>query len=501
MQDSTWQRALRQANLTIINGITPTAVEAAVFVRCARHQRIEGLTSQRWQGLQNIKIYLVTASVNVDSHSENKSEMSGLAIIPPAALPDALKNCARTGAFVSFVEYEDRVLPDALPLLSDALTRFGDAAAIYQDYWQQTSKGPRAILNAEWDKLYWHQYNYISRACWFAAPAIMNLPVSKWCEEGHAVSERILRALSEQRAPIQHQAGLGFTLALPQPRPPVKTQLAQPVTPPLVQLIIPTRDNVALLKQCVDSITALTDYPNYQITVVNNQSSDTATLDYFTQLKKAGHTVLDYDAPFNYSAINNWAVAQTNSELVALINDDIEVISSDWLSRMVHYALKPETGCVGAKLLYADNRIQHAGVTLGIMGGAAHNYKYSRANDTGLAFKLSCDHAVSAVTAACLVVKRSTFVAVGGLDETSLTVAFNDVDFCLKVAAAGYQNVQCNTVTLYHHESQSRGEDINGEKAVRFAREREIMEQRWRWDDGADKHLPPLLNLMFEKRY
>lgn len=260
-----------------------------------------------------------------------------------------------------------------------------------------------------------------------------------------------------------------------------KVNWALPDEQPLVSLVIPTRDGYDILKQCLESIYDKTSYKNFEIIVVDNQTTCDKTLGLFSEYTstKANFRVLKWDKPFNYSAINNFAVSQAQGEVVGLINNDIEVINEEWLSEMMSHALRPEIGCVGAKLYYPNDTIQHAGVILGIGGVAGHSHKYFHKSEPGYFTRLHLVQNMSAVTAACLLVRKSVFEEVGGLNEQDLTVAFNDVDFCLKVHTAGYRNLFTPWAELYHHESISRGEEDTPEKVARFNKESEYMKDKW----------------------
>ena len=249
---------------------------------------------------------------------------------------------------------------------------------------------------------------------------------------------------------------------------------------PLVSLIIPTKDAWQLVKACIDSIREKSLYTHYEIIVIDNGSSEAESLSYFNSLQNTPNIrVINYPGPFNYSAINNFGVSQANGEIIGLINNDIEVISPQWLTHMVGHALRDDVGCVGAKLLYADDRIQHAGVVLGYGGGAGHAHKYFPSYHLGYLKRLAATQNFSAVTAACLLVRKKVFEQVGGLNEQDLAVAFNDVDFCLRVQELGLRNVYCAEAQLYHHESISRGLDISPEKAARFNRELTYLQTKW----------------------
>lgn len=249
---------------------------------------------------------------------------------------------------------------------------------------------------------------------------------------------------------------------------------------PLVSLIIPTRNGLNFLKKCINSIIEKTSYKNYEIILVDNGSDDISTLKYISWLQKNYDIQVIRDGrPFNYSALNNAAVKLAKGELVALINNDIEVITPDWLSEMVSHAVRPEVGAVGAKLLYSDDTIQHAGVILGIHGIAEHVHRFLPRASDGYCGRANLIQSFSAVTAACLVVRKSLYEAVGGLNEVELKVACNDVDFCLRLREAGYRNIWTPYAELYHHESVSRGFDDTPEKRARSAKEIAYMQKRW----------------------
>jgi len=249
---------------------------------------------------------------------------------------------------------------------------------------------------------------------------------------------------------------------------------------PLVSILIPTRDGYDLLKKCVESIFEKTIYSNYEIIILDNETSCQKTLAYFEELKFNEHvTILEYHKPFNFSAINNFGVKYAKGEIIALLNNDVEVISQGWLSEMVQHAIRPEIGAVGAKLYYDDGTIQHAGVVLGIGGVAGHSHKYFQKNEHGYFSRLKIVQNYSAVTGACLLVRKKLFEEVNGFDAENLKVAFNDVDFCLKVQKLGYRNLWTPYAELYHHESKSRGAEDTPQKVARFNKEMSYMQERW----------------------
>lgn len=253
-----------------------------------------------------------------------------------------------------------------------------------------------------------------------------------------------------------------------------------PSDPPPVSIIIPTRDRVRLLRKCISSILAKTDYPNYEILVIDNGSESRATLRYLRKLASDPRIrILRDDRPFNFSALNNEAVKSARGTILALLNNDLEVISRGWLTEMVSHALRPGIGAVGARLLYPNGTLQHGGIILGIRGLAGHSHKHIPKNQRGYFCRAGLTQTISAVTAACLVIRKEIYERVGGLDEVNLKVAYSDVDFCLRLREAGYRNIWTPFAELYHHESASRGYEDSPQKQARFAREAAYLQKRW----------------------
>lgn len=265
--------------------------------------------------------------------------------------------------------------------------------------------------------------------------------------------------------------------------------------PPLVTVIIPTRDRLDLLQRCVDGLLHDTDYPNLEIMIIDNESSQPATLGYFASLKQyASVRILEYRGAFNYSSINNFAVEHANGEVICLLNNDTEIIHADWLLEMVSHAMREEVGAVGAKLLYPNDTIQHAGVLIGSGGLAKHAFSMLPV-ETPIQFgRAETIQDVSCVTAACLVMKRSVFDEVGGLDERLFAVAYNDVDLCLKIVSSGYRIVWTPYAQLYHHESASRGRSLTQKARARERAEGTALRKRWSERIAADPNLNPNLS-------
>ncbi|MGB1557372.1 MAG: glycosyltransferase family 2 protein, partial [Oceanococcaceae bacterium] len=253
-----------------------------------------------------------------------------------------------------------------------------------------------------------------------------------------------------------------------------------PEPAPMVSVVIPTRDRLDLLRVCVESLRQKTDYPGQiEIIVADNDSAEPATLAWLQQEQARGLRVVPCPGAFNFSRIVNRGVAASQGDLVLLLNNDIEITQADWLREMVVHALRPEVGCVGAKLYYPDGRIQHAGVTIGLGNLAGHPMRFYPGEDPGYLYRLLCTQRYRAVTAACLLLRRELFDAVGGLDAEHLAVAFNDVDFCLRVEGLGLHNLWTPHARLIHHESVSRGVDDTPEKALRYAAESAYLQQTW----------------------
>jgi GT2 family glycosyltransferase len=256
----------------------------------------------------------------------------------------------------------------------------------------------------------------------------------------------------------------------------VRVKWRLPETAPKVSIVIPTRDG-AYLRRCVESIFRGTGYGNYEVVVVDNGSLTQGALDFLRGTESWVKVVRD-ERSFNYSALNNAAVAHCSGEVLCLLNDDCEVVHYDWLEEMVSQLLQDGVGAVGAKLLYGDGRVQHGGVILGVGGVAGHAHRLSDRLAAGHFSRLYIPHSLSAVTAACMVVRRSAFEQVGGLDEVNLPIAFNDVDFCLRLREAGWRVVWTPFAELTHFESVTRGPDT-GARAEGFSRETGYMQERW----------------------
>ena len=272
---------------------------------------------------------------------------------------------------------------------------------------------------------------------------------------------------------------------------------ALPDPAPKVSIIVPTKDKVDLLRLCVTSLRERTVYPGtFEILVIDNRSETEEAHAYFAELERSGVArVLSYDAPFNYSAINNFGVAHASGSVLAFLNNDIEVIGPDWLAEMVAHAERPGIGAVGALLYYPDDTVQHAGVGLGLHGLVGHLHKGLPRGQRGYGNRAALTQNFSCMTAACLVMRRALFEEVGGFEEEHLHVAFNDIDLCLRLRERGYRLVWTPHAVLYHHEGATRGAVERPERQAQFAIEVGYMMEHWKDAAADDPYYNPNLTL------
>ncbi|MCP5279520.1 MAG: glycosyltransferase [Thiobacillus sp.] len=447
-----------------------------------------------------------------------------------AAMRQAVANAR--GEYVVELALSDRLPANALHDLARAIDKFPAADLLYGDVACMASDGAaRLMLKPAWNPELFRGMDYVSG---FLAirrdPLVAQLErvvgaEDEWrtavlfrLAEAGAECRHIPRVLVQRRDCAGNPAGNpddararmrmlevelgGASGPFAEPGAlagTVRVRYPIPVPLPRVEIIIPTRNGGALLGKCVGSLLDRTRYDNFSVLIVDNRSDDADTLRFLENMAgKPDVRVLPFPRPFNYSAINNMAVAATDAEVVCLLNDDVEVISEDWLREMVSHAMRPEVGAVGAKLLYPDGTVQHAGIVVGMRRSAAHGHKGFPGDAPGYMGRLQVAQNCTAVTGACLVIRRDLYVRMGGLNERELAVAYNDVDFCLRLGAAGYRNVWTPHALLYHHESASRGRDITPEKRRRLKAEAAYMNRRWRMDRFEDPCHHPGLSLARE---
>ncbi len=445
-----------------------------------------------------------------------------------------------TGEYVAFMDHDDMLAPNALLEVAKAIGLNPNAKLIYSDEDKIDDEDRRYAphFKSDWNPDMFLSQNYISHLSIIERALVEEVGAFREGYEGAQDFDLFLR-VADQISPeeIVHidkilyhwraiegstafdpeeksytsEAGLnalidyflhrGESAAVEMGMLPNTYKVVYPLSDePLVSLIVPTRDGYDILSLCIESIIAKTIYKNYEVIIVDNQTTDPKTLAYFDQItgEHQNIRIVEYDEAFNYAAINNFGVEHARGELIGLINNDVEVISDHWLTEMVQHAIRPEIGAVGAKLYYDNDTIQHAGVILGVGGVAGHSHKHFPRSSHGYFSRLKITQNLSAVTSACLLIRKSIYEEVEGMNEEYLKVAFNDVDFCIKVHTLGYRNLWTPYVELYHHESVSRGAEDNEIKKARFGREIQYMKKRWGRVLQSDPHYNSNLTLKHE---
>jgi GT2 family glycosyltransferase len=459
----------------------------------------------------------------------NSLENNSLAYFLNSALAIA------SGDFIALMGAEDQLPTHALYKVAEILNTHPDIDLIYTDEDKLDAEGRRydPYFKSDWNPDLFYSQHFIRHLAVYRRTIIDNIggfradyPDS----EDYDLALRFIEKIDTER--IQHIPQILYHKKIP-PTPPFskrgtntscqvlqahflrKNQSAVkvvetigghtrviyplPTNPPLVSLIIPTRDKLKLLRGTVEGILHQTDYKNIEIIIMDNGSEKADTLYYFQQIQQdEGVTVIRHAAPFNYSQLNNIGVSHAKGKIIGLINNDLEIISSEWLTEMVSHALRPEIGAVGAKLYYANDTIQHAGVIVGLAGMAGHGFKFLLKESSGYYWKPFLTQNYSAVTAACLIMRRQIFKEVGGLNEKHLKVAFNDVDLCLRIRERGYRIVWTPYAELYHLESASRGSDNTLKKYLRLRHELNYMKSRWGDTLLNDPYYNPNLTIEYE---
>jgi GT2 family glycosyltransferase len=382
---------------------------------------------------------------------------------------------------------------------------------IYGDQDELGPDGARQApwLKPEWDRELFLAQDFVSSACAIPLSQAQGVRVGG-CRDGDPLFGLLVDLTANPDLAVRHvpavttyaapgswrrggaarQAELALRLAVSgckvEPGPFGTTSLAWPVPQapagrlPVVSIIVPTRDRVDLLGPCLDSLLGQTSWPAFEVLVVDNGSVEPQTLQYFQRLASDPRVrVLTFDQPYNFSAINNFAAQAAAGEYLCLLNNDTEVIDGEWLTELMRYALRPDCGAVGARLLYPDQSIQHAGVVVGLGGAAGHAHRGLPASQPGYFARAYAAHRATAVTAACLVVRKDRFLAVGGLDAEGLAIAYNDIDLCLKLRGTGCHNYYAPRAVLIHHESKSRGLDLSPQHLARYQAELAVFQERW----------------------
>ena len=433
------------------------------------------------------------------------------------------------GQFAALLDHDDVIPPHALLVMAEAIEANRDVDLLYSDEDKIDQNGERydPYFKPDYSPELLQSQNFISHLGVYRLAEVRRLGGFREGFEGSQDYDLALRMTARAHARVVHVPHVLYHWRLyPGAATFSSTQLARatraarqaiteserargetvrvvdgvghyhrvlrppPATWPLVSVIVPTRDHVDVLRDCIDGLHDQTDYPALDVMVVDNNSVEPDTLAYFEALERRGVRLLLYPGAFNYSAINNFAARQARGELLLLLNSDVSMLDSGWLKEMVLQMRGPRVGAVGARLLYPDLTIQHAGVVLGLGGAAGHVHVGAGREDPGYFGQLMIPREVSAVTAACALIRRDCFAEIGGLDERNLPVAFNDVDFCLRLREAGWRVIWTPYAELVHHESKSRGSDFTPERVDKFHAEVAHMRDRW----GAALQHDPFFN-------
>lgn len=398
-------------------------------------------------------------------------------------------------AWLLLMDPGDKVHRDAHSLYSAAISRWPSAAIIYADDDLLDCSGLRTQphFKPNWNPELFEHHDFLTGAAIIKAAALRE-------EVAPDLASLVRRALSQSENSPHHIAHvLHHRRSRPQPVALSSTVAEQMPDPPLVSVIIPTRNKVDLLKLSVSAVEGAA-YPALEKIIIDNGSDDPETKRFLLDREKAGWIILRDAGPFNFSALNNHAVSKASGDLLLFLNNDIEAHGEpDWIQWLVRQAIRPDIGAVGAKLLYPDLTIQHAGVVVGMGGAAGHAHRFLPENSEGYFRRHALPQRATAVTAACLVVERFKFEKVGGFDEQAFPVAFNDVDLCLRLGAHGWHSFYEPRASLIHHESKSRGLDSAPANRDRFAAELKALKDRWNTETFDDPFHHPHLSRFSEQ--
>jgi O-antigen biosynthesis protein len=423
------------------------------------------------------------------------------------------------GEWIVLMDQDDTLAEHALYLVAEAINRDPNLAIIYSDVDHIDEKGWRSnpYFKPDWDYDLFLGQNLINRLAAYRTDLVRRVGGFREGLEGSQEWDFAFRVLdadpcarvyhipfvlyhrrqtsrtssntpatgatdAAQRVVNDHLTRSGeaaVAMFFPQPSY-LRIRRSLPTQPPLVSIVIPTKDRCDLLRRCVDGLVNRTNYEPVEIIIVDNGSSDPDAREFLGELRaRPNFVIMEDSGPFNFSRLVNRGVAASSGDICVLLNNDIDIINDDWLDELTSHALRPEVGAVGAKLYYGDGSLQHGGVILGISGGAGHQHRYCAGASDGYFGRLKLTHNLSCVTAACLAVRRDVYNEIGGFEEKHLAVAFNDVDFCIRIREAGYNIIWTPHAELYHYESQSRGYDTTPEQERRAAAEVKYIRTKW----------------------
>jgi glycosyltransferase involved in cell wall biosynthesis len=427
-----------------------------------------------------------------------------------------------TGEYVGLLDHDDLLAEHALYEIAVELNAHPDADVIYSDSDSIDERGQRSspYFKTDWDPDLMLGHNMVSHLGVYRRSLVEELGRLRVGLEGSQDYDLMLRAAEttaaerirhiptvlyhwRRKAEVSSFSEAALDRCVVAARRAIRSHLQRkgirarveaapgaanfnrivyelPAERPLVSLIVPTRDRADLLARCADGVLMGTDYEPLELIVVDNDSREPESLTLLARLARDSRVrIIQHPGAFNYAAMNNRAVNEARGEVVVLLNNDVEVLSPTWLEELVSHALRPDVGAVGAKLLYPDGRVQHAGVALGVGHGAGHVFDLLPGTDLGYFGLAALTRRVSAVTAACMAIRRATYLEVGGMDEVNLPVAFNDVDLCLRLRQRGYSAVWTPYAELLHRHSATRGSDLDGERASRLERDAAYLRRQW----------------------
>jgi len=408
---------------------------------------------------------------------------------------DLAQLVSSSGSWLCIVSGGDLLAPQALNIYGKLAASAETATIIYSD--DDLSEGGKRHsphFKSHWNPdLYAHHDFITGSAILRVTPDMLTgLSGDDWAT--HLVQSAIAKGGTPHHLPaVLHHRRHRPAPIIPDKVAPVFEQSA-----PSVAVIVPPRNHLSYLRKCIEGVRSC-PHPAVELIVVDNGSDDPETLDYLSRLESEGAQILRVAGDFNFSALNNLAAKHAQADLLCFLNNDVEIVDRDWLSWLVRQAVRPEVGAVGGRLLYPDGTVQHAGVVIGVGGGAAHAHKNVGGSDEGYFLRDRLPQRVTAVTAACLAVTKEKFLAVGGFDEVDFPVAFNDVDLCLKLNARGWQSFYEPRAILVHHESKSRGSDRSKRNRARFAGELAALKRRWATDRKRDPYHHPNLSPFCEQ--
>jgi GT2 family glycosyltransferase len=449
-----------------------------------------------------------------------------------------------TGEFIGFLDHDDELAPFALYEIACLLNRNPNFGFVYSDEDKIDENGFRRkpVFKPDWSPDMFLSYNYLCHFSVIRKELVASVGGFHSGYEGSQDYDLFLRVTEKIPSPeiahipkiLYHWRMISGSAAIHSSAKPyallsAKKALNDTLTRrkisgeavdglfpgfyriqytipdnPKVSIIIPTKDHVDLLHRCIRSILEKTTYRNYEIVIVDNQSKNHDTFAYYDSLKNYPNIrVLSFDKPFNYSALNNYAVARIESPYLLFLNNDTEIISDEWLAAMLEHAQREGVGAIGAKLLFPDKTIQHAGIIIGMIGNTPVCWnlnKYLPDQIPGYFGRANHIQNIGAVTAACMMIRKDVFQEMGGFDE-DFTVALNDVDLCLRIRKQGYLIVYTPYAKLYHHESASRGYEDTADKKERFSKELTLLRERWGTEfNRGDPYYNPNLTLEDERR-